>query len=61
MSSLNQKEPKGLLRSGWSSIVEDYAIVGEWSSDGKILIVGDSIGGLYAFEGTSGRLIKKKY
>ena len=61
MSSLNQEEPKGLLRRGWSSIVEDYAIVGEWSSDGKILIVGDATGGLYAFEGTSGRLLWEKH
>lgn len=61
MSNLNQQEPKGLLRTGWSSIVEDYVLVGSWSSDGKILIVGDATGGLYAFEGTSGRLLWEKH
>ena len=61
MSSVNQQDPKGILRTGWSAIVEDYVIVGGWSSDGKILIVGDATGGLYAFEGKSGRLLWDKH
>ena len=57
MSNLNKNKPKGILREGWYSTVEDYAICGSWNNDGKILVVGDAIGGIYAFEGTSGKLI----
>ena len=52
MSGIGLQKPKGLLRTGWSSVVEDYVITGGWSSDGAILTVGDATGGLYAFEGT---------
>lgn len=58
---ITEDDPKGILRKGWSSVIEDYAIVGGWSSKGKILVVGDATGGLYAFEGTSGRLIWEKH
>ena len=54
-------EPKGILRRGWYSKVEDYAIVGGWARKGKVLLVGDAIGGLYAFEGTSGHLLWEKH
>ena len=54
-------EPKGILRTGWSSVVEDYAIVGGWACKGTVLMVGDALGGLYAFEGTSGRLLWEKH
>ena len=30
-----ENEPKGILRKGWSSVVEDYAIVGGWARKGK--------------------------
>ena len=54
---ITEDDPKGILRKGWSSVIEDYALAGGWSSKGKILVVGDATGGLYAFEGISGRLI----
>ena len=57
MSRIDKNKPKGLLREGWYATVEDYAICGCWSNDGKILVVGDAIGGLCAFEGTSGILL----
>ena len=57
MSSINKNKPKGLLREGWDATVEDYAICGSWSYDGKILVVGDAIGGVVAFEGTSGKIL----
>ena len=61
MSGIGLQKPKGLLRTGWSSVVEDYVITGGWSSDGSILMVGDATGGLYAFEGTSGKPLWEKH
>jgi len=46
--------PKGILRQGWSASVGDYAIAGGWALQGKALVVGDTAGGVYAFDGTSG-------
>ncbi|MCY4222470.1 MAG: PQQ-binding-like beta-propeller repeat protein [Thiotrichales bacterium] len=46
--------PKGILRQGWSASVGDYAIAGGWVLQGKALVVGDSAGGVCAFDGTSG-------
>ncbi len=60
MSSLKTDKPKGLLRDGWSAIVEDYAIAGGWAGRGKILVVGDAVGSIYAFEGSSGKISWKK-
>ena len=61
ISGTNEEESKGVLRTGWSSVIEDYAITGGWTSKGKVLLVGDATGGLYAFEGTSGRLLWEKH
>lgn len=58
---ITEDDPKGILRKGWSSATEDYAIVGGWARKGKVLMVGDTVGGLYAFEGTSGRLLWEKH
>lgn len=49
-------DPKGILRRGWSAEVGDYAIAGEWTRDGALLVVGDAAGGLFAFDGRSGAL-----
>ncbi len=46
--------PKGILRRGWSASVGDYAIAGGWALRGKALVVGDTAGGVYGFEGKSG-------
>ena len=43
------------MREGWTASVGDYAIDGGWACKGKLLVVGDAAGGVYAFEGTSGK------
>ena len=54
MSGLNVGSSRGALRRGWSASVDDYAIAGGWSLRGEALMVGDSAGGVYAFDGKSG-------
>ena len=54
MSDLSVGSPKGVLRRGWSAAVGDYAIAGGWTPRGETLLVGDSAGGVYAFDGKSG-------
>ena len=60
MSRIESFSPKGMFQEGWSSLVEDYAIACEWALKGKALLVGDSAGGIYLFEGKSGDVIWKK-
>ena len=57
MSGIEAFSPKGMLHEGWSTQVDDYAIVCGWALEGKTFLVGDVAGGLYAFEGISGKLI----
>ena len=54
MPDLNGGSPRGVLRTGWSAEVGDYAIAGGWTPRGEALVVGDAAGGVYAFEGRSG-------
>ncbi len=54
MSDLDVGAPTGVLRRGWPAAVGDYAIAGGWSPGGEALIVGDTEGGVYAFDGKSG-------
>ena len=54
MSDLDVGDPTGVLRRGWPAAVGDYAIAGGWGLDGETLIVGDTEGGVYAFDGKSG-------
>jgi WD40 repeat protein len=54
MPDLIVDKPMGVLRSGWSAAVGDYAISGGWANQGESLIVADALGGLYAFHGKSG-------
>lgn len=54
MLGLRVGEPTGSLRTGWSAAVGDYAIAGGWARGGKVFMVGDAAGGIYAFSGTSG-------
>ena len=44
----------GVLQRGWSAAVGDYAIAGAWSLRGDALVVGDTEGGVYGFDGESG-------
>ena len=57
MSGLNLDGPGGVLRPGWSARVDDYAIAGGWTARGEALVVGDAAGGVYAFDGRSGKTI----
>jgi WD40 repeat protein len=54
---LSIQDQDGVLRSGWSSSVDDYAISGGWTHDGERLVVADSAGGVYVFNGKSGDII----
>ena len=55
MSGLNVDRATGVLRRGWSAAVDDYAIAGGWTRRGEALVVADAAGGVYAFNGKSGR------
>ena len=57
MSDLNIGSSRGALRRGWSAAVGDYAIAGGWSLRGEALMVGDTAGGVYAFDGKSGATV----
>ena len=57
MSDLDVGSPRGVLLRGWPAEVGDYAIAGGWSLSGKELIVGDTEGGVYAFDGKSGSTV----
>ncbi len=57
MPDIESFTPKGMLHEGWTAQVNDYAIVCGWAMKGRIFIVGDAAGGLYAFEGSNGKLI----
>ena len=57
MSGLSAGSPRGVLRPGWSARVGDYAIAGGWTPRGEVLVVGDSAGGVCAFDGKSGATI----
>jgi len=46
----------GVLGQGWSAEVGDYAIAGGWTLCGQALAVGDTEGGIYAFEGDTGEV-----
>ena len=59
MSNIEPFSPRGMLHEGWTAEVDDYAIVCGWAMGGKIFIVGDSAGGLYAFESLKGNTIWK--
>ncbi len=54
MSDLGASSPLGVLNLGWSAMVGDYAISGGWVRRGEALVVGDTEGGVYAFDGESG-------
>ena len=49
-----------MFHDGWSAEVDDYAIACGWALGGELFIVGDVVGGLYAFEGDTGKIIWKK-
>lgn len=56
MSGVRFNQPRGILRKGWSATVGDYAISGGWALRGKMLMVVDAAGGVFGFEGNSGKI-----
>ena len=44
MSGVSNKSKKGILRSGWTASVDDYAISGGWALGGEALMVADASG-----------------
>lgn len=54
MSDLAARRLAGILRTGWSATADDYAIAGNWASNGSVLVVIDAAGSVFGFEGTSG-------
>ena len=53
---MNSKSKK-VLKSKWNFLVDDCAISGGWSYDGEYLIITDAIGGVYVFNGNTGKVI----
>ena len=49
-----------MFHEGWTAEVNDYAIACGWALKGKQFIVGDVAGGIFAFEGDTGKIIWKK-
>ena len=60
MPDIETYSPRGILQEGWTAEVNDYAIVCGWALKGKLFIVGDVAGGLFAFEGDTGQVAWKK-
>ena len=60
MYDLISKGPQGVLKKGWSAQVDDYAIANDWAQQGNVLVVGDSAGGVFGFEGSSGSTLWKQ-
>lgn len=57
MPDLKTIEPMGQLQTGWSALIEDYAIAGSWACSDQVFVAGDAAGGIFGFDGDSGRLI----
>jgi len=54
MLDLKGHGPKGVLGDGWTANVDDYAIACCWTLGGKLLVVADAVGGVYAYDDKSG-------
>ena len=57
MSYIVSTQPEGVIRSGWSAEMDDYAIACDWANSGDLLIVCDVSGGIKAFDSKSGKPI----
>ena len=60
MPDIEPFSPRGMFHEGWTAEVSDYAIACGWALKGKQFIVGDVAGGIFAFEGDTGKIIWKK-
>ena len=61
MPDIEPFSPRGMFHEGWTAEVSDYAIACGWALKGKQFIVGDVAGGLFAFEGDTGKIIWKNW
>ncbi|MCY4275907.1 MAG: PQQ-binding-like beta-propeller repeat protein [Gammaproteobacteria bacterium] len=61
MFDLDAQHPKGVLHQDWTANIDDYAIDGGWAHQGKVLVVADAVGGVYAFDDESGQIIWKHH
>ncbi len=57
MPDIEPFSPRGMFHEGWTAEVSDYAIACGWALKGKQFIVGDVAGGIFAFEGDTGKII----
>ena len=55
--SIMEIQPEIILKSGWNYFVDDYAISGGWNFNGEALIICDAAGGVFVFDGKSGKVI----
>ena len=60
MSSLEAFSPQGMLHSGWSALVDDYAMTCGWTRSSHALLVADACGGLYCYDGSTGAIHWKR-
>ena len=60
MPGIEPFSPRGMFHEGWTSKVNDYAIVCGWAQKGNLFIVGDVAGGIFAFEGDKGKIVWEK-
>ena len=60
MPGIEPFSPRGMFHEGWTSKVNDYAIVCGWAQKGSLFIVGDVAGGIFAFEGDKGKIVWEK-
>ena len=51
---MTEKKVTGVLQSDWSAVIQDYPIASGWTHDGGALVVCDSAGGVYVFDGKVG-------
>ncbi|MBV53436.1 MAG: hypothetical protein CL816_05135 [Coxiellaceae bacterium] len=57
MHDLTTEHAAGVLQYSWRAVLGDYAIAGGWSINGKNLVVADSAGDVYLFDGLTGKVI----
>ena len=60
MPDIESFSPRGMFHEGWTAEVNDYARACGWALKGKQFIVGDVAGGIFAFEGDTGKIIWEK-
>ena len=60
MSESLVHKPHGVIRTGWTAEVEDYALMCDWAAGGEAFVVGDASSTISCFDGKNGRLLWKK-